>query len=259
MLPKFASVIDPAAQKEAEFTQRHGVSYAEYRQRATAWQRERFEEEATSDLSGDPPICNTKGLSPARAKWADFREWQGQEGRELQALQARRTDIKAKLARAEAGIKDGVRQAADRLLSGDDSADDTKVISATHLAEAARIALFELEEKIDRAEIRVKRLDRREQEFLQAAVLEIAKSAGLAERYMEKIREVREVAELIFGLTKALGIGPQLQNHIAFPRAVGTSGEHHDYIIGTNVRDDLWKGIMRSLRSDPRCSIPAIL
>jgi hypothetical protein len=257
MTARFQSFINPAAQDEAEYASRHGMSRAQHAERQTAWLRERFEENATEDLNGEPPpdICGVKGLPPQRGRWARFQAWQRQVADELCELNARRTEIQAKLANAETEIKIGARRAADQLLAGVDGGDDAKVMAAMRLAGAARIALPELDEKIDVAKTRVKRLDDRASEFLNAALVEVAKGAGLGQLYLKKIAELREVAELLWGLSKVIGIGRLPQSYVEFPRAILTNGEHRDYIIDAEARESVWIDIMRSLQSDPRRDI----
>jgi hypothetical protein len=254
--PRVAPAFTPAAQ-EAEFVRRTGMGSADHANRSTEWLRETFERNSVADLNGDPPsdITNVRGLSPARARWARFFEWQRQVSRELHEFESRRADVEAKLAKAEADIKSGVRQTANRMLSGNDGGDDTGVLAARHTAEAARVALPELEETIDRAKLRVKHLEKRQDEFLHPVIMELAEAGKLGVRYMAAIKELRHVTELIFGLTKALGRSPQLQSHITLPRAILTNGEHRDYIIGADIRDSVWTELIRSLQCDPRADI----
>jgi hypothetical protein len=103
-----------------------------------------------------------------------------ERNRVLKELEARRSDIEAKLEKAEAEIKDAVQRTADSLLSSADVGDDTRVTAAGHPAEAARVALPGLLKKLERAQARVKRLAERENEFLRAA---------LGDRYMKALAE----------------------------------------------------------------------
>jgi hypothetical protein len=218
---------------------------------------------ATSDLEKEPPadICDTKGLARQRARLARYVAWKQQEARGLKELEARRADIEAKLEKAEAEIKDAVQRTADSLLSGTDVGGDTRVMAARHLAEAGRVALPELLIKLEMAQARVKRLAERENEFLRAALFEIAEASGLGDRYMKALAEMRHVVGLVFGFHRVHGQGPQIQEHLAFPKSILTSGEHRDYVIsGDDIRDSerLWSEIAKTLRSDPcaKVSVP---
>jgi uncharacterized protein YlxW (UPF0749 family) len=219
---------------------------------------------ATSDLNDEPPtdiVCNTKGLSKQRARLARYVAWKQQEDHGLKELEARRADIEAKVEKAEAEIKDAVQRTADSLLSGADVGDDTRVMAARHLAEAARVALPELLKKLERAQARVKRLAERENEFLRAALFEIAEASGIGDRYMKALAEMRHVVGLVFGFHRVHGQGPQFREHVAFPQSILTSGEHRDYVISSDdIRDSelLWSEIAKTLRSDPcaKVSVP---
>jgi hypothetical protein len=260
---------DPAVLSEWAYFEKHGMTRAQASEQAKARRRDDFIDEAVRGLTGEPPqdICNVRGLGPKRALFARFTAWRCRETIRQSELLTRKTELEAMIAApaaTEAAIRAAVKNTAAALM-GRDSGEpkssrktlDDRLSSERHTAEAAAEALSEVEAEIEIANLRVARLDEREGEFLNPAMVEVADDIGLGDLYLKKIAELREVSKLIFGLAEvAGGYGSGFEGSIAvkMPRA----GFHSiakrpasDFAI-EGARVDVWRGLAQSLLLDPR-------
>lgn len=170
-------------------------------------------------VMGDPPddICSTRGLSPARARLARYLAWQRQihdEHDKLEAKKANLLELMNAPATTESLIAALVKRTA-AVLSGradnDDGAAadrkqlDERLSTERHQAQAATEALKDIETELDRARLRVQRIGQRQAEFINAALIEAADQVGLGEAYLQKVTELRELVQLIFGLADVAG------------------------------------------------------
>jgi hypothetical protein len=167
--------IDWRTQKEADFTFKNGMSWADMAERERELRRLNFEDEAVKDLAGNPPddagdekeIINgvtktkktIKSLSGRRMRYARYHAWYAKLASELSSLEAKKVELEAIVAapvEAEGAARNGIRRTAAFLLgrgngSGEGEAEvaAAKLAIAQHRAEAATVALSELEWEID--------------------------------------------------------------------------------------------------------------
>lgn len=209
-------IVDPVAREEANFFLDHGTTKAQFAERARILERENFENRAVSDLVYDAPpedICNTKGLGPKRARYARYFEWRWQENKKLANLESKKAYLESLIdapKATEAAIRKEISQTAAFLMgrdmcNGGDNGKrrvlDDRLASERHAADAAREALSKIEQDLEIARLRTAALDARETEFIKPAIIEIADEIGLGELYLKKARELREVVELVNGLS----------------------------------------------------------
>jgi hypothetical protein len=183
----FRPTHDTNALADAEFERQHGMSPATAALRKAAWDREQFENDATADLeSDDPPkIATPAGLSAKHAMFWRFSKWCAYESDKLASLEARRDRLQSLIdapAESEGAISAMIRRTADLLLSGVgvDESDakqraelETKRTEQLHTAQAAALALNDVNQEITIGELRVKRLRERESEFLSPVIREL--------------------------------------------------------------------------------------
>ncbi len=234
----------------------------------TAWQRERFKASAVADLSGDPPShlsCDTTGLGPQRALYARYAAWQLHERRNLQELEDRRDKIQEVIDGVETEVRNGIRRLANAYIMGSAHEGETdKTLARDLLAqrrvEAAKIAKPEIEQQIERAKLRVERLDEREREFLRGAMLEVADESGLGEAYLKAITRLQQVTELITGLMQTIGRGwdakiTSNQTFVDLPRLNLPSiakADFRDFRLSIEGNTSFWQGLETSIKLDPR-------
>jgi hypothetical protein len=268
--------------EELNFRRQHnGMTRAEWAEKVRPFSaHDESDEVHTFDLEGEPPdgICNARGLSPQRARLARYHAWRMQEERkqsDLQTLKAKMQSIIDVPAATEAEIKREVKRTASFLMGREptDGADiakrrrlDDRLASERHAAEAAREALAEIERKTKIGELRLSRLNRRESEFVHPALIEVAEELGLGKLYLKKIAELREVTEIIFGLSKVTGKGSGVacQMHgerplrdaeaVSFPRNVLPSmakTESHECTITSHGRPEVWTQLHQAILLNP--------
>jgi hypothetical protein len=283
---------DPERQAEADFFRKHGVTRAQWAERERAIARQEFEDASTADLNGEPPdnVCdgeteirngishvksrkNLKGLSPQRARYARYHFWKAKLGAELSSLEAKKVELEgiiAAPAEAQVAIQEGLQRTAAFLLGrapdhaeGEAEALADKLAVTKHRAEAARVALPELEKQIERARVRVKYLSDREHEFLHPALAELVDHLGPL--YIQQIRDLRSMADLLFGLaqlTRTYADGNEVTAAIKFPRIGLPSIRDVDgnaFIIGAYGSTAVWQEVIESLRRDPRGSVEGLI
>jgi hypothetical protein len=230
----------------------------------TEWQRQMFKERAISDLGDDPPdnICDVRGLSSKRARYARYCAWRQREAKELRDLEQKKVELQSVIAGVEAEIRNGIRRLADRFLGRvQDSADaDAKALTADLLAqrrvEAARLAMPELEQQIERAQFRVARLEGREKEFLRDAIIEMADASGLGRAYLKKIGELQEIMSLVLGLMKIVGGNTRFHNQefIGLPRINLPSiakADFRSFRLSSDGNESFWRDLEKAVRLDP--------
>jgi hypothetical protein len=172
---------DPNLLAEDEFRRTHqGMDRLSWAAREKMLQQERYEADALSDLDGEaPPIDGLpSGLSAKRKAYAAFAVWLKGEEQKLALLENKRHDLQTMVdapAEAEGNIRAMLRRTADALLHGTpaDESDaakrlelETRHTAQRHRAEAATMALADLEPQIEVARLRVDRLRSREMEYL---------------------------------------------------------------------------------------------
>jgi hypothetical protein len=261
---------NPAVQAEADFIAKNGMTRAEYRDRNSVWARQNFEVEAVRDLSGDPPeLADTRGMTPARAKYANYFALQQRERKKLDELERRKADLEQMISAptaAETEVRNGIKRTAAKLLgrTSDSGESDAGVLAsklavAQHKAEAAKLALPELEREIDKAQLRVAKLYEKEPEFLNAAIVEIADASGLGALYLKKISELRAVAAMMFELSDVVGTyGSGFgfgRETMKFPRCGLPSvkgAAEGDYRIAPDGNAFVFHNLAHALRLDPR-------
>lgn len=261
---------DPRVIRELGFLEHNGMTRAQFAERETEWQREAREALALADFNGEPPdgICSVKGLSPKRALYARYFAWRLQVATELASLESKKAELEAIIGsrgQVETEIVNGIRRTANRFLgrgndSGEGEARDLaeRLAVCQHRAEAAKLALPELDQQIETAQLRVKRLEERESEFLHPALIEEADKAGLGKLYLAKIEELRKVVALINGLSEVVAtygsnfmmpLTIKLPPQVGFPSTANT--KISDYVISNSERSDIFRQLAQSLKLDP--------
>jgi chromosome segregation ATPase len=251
-------VTDPQVLSDFEFQAKHGMSREQYAERARQWQRQEFEDKATADLNGDPPdnMLGTDfrfpGMTPLRLRYTKYAEWLARESDKLNALERRRADLQSMIeapAQTEGAIRQALRRTADVLLgkSVDDSDTEqrlkleTRRMEQLHKAEAAKLAMPELEREIEIAKLRVHKLREREPEFLNPVIQEAARDVEL--RLAECRAEVAALERLLKPLSEFRVYGAKRIEAPAFDIEWGYS----------------WSEIGKALRADPIADISGML
>jgi hypothetical protein len=261
---------NPAAVAEANFIAKNGMTRAEYNDRNSVWARQNFEADAVRDLTGDlPELADTRSMTPARARYANYFMLRQRERKKLDELEQRKADLEAMIAApnaTETEVRNGIRRTAAKLLgrasdSGESDAGAlaSKLAVANHKAEAAKLALPELEREIDKAQLRVAKISEREGEFLNAAIVEIADASGLGALYLKKIAELRAVAAMMFELSDVVGTYGSgfgfSREAMKFPRCGLPSvkgAAEGDYRISPDGNAFVFHNLAQALRLDPR-------
>jgi hypothetical protein len=260
---------DPDFQAEANFFLANGMSRADYAAMRATMRREEAEAQSIRDLNGKPPeLVSTRGLAPARAQLAQYYEWQHQEAKRRDDLIARRAELEAMIAapaKTQQAIAEAVRQTATTLMGRahasekiDRAAMDAQLSSERHQAEAAQIALVEIEKQIETAELRCAHLDSRQDEFLNPALVEAADEVGLGKLYMKKIAELRAITDLLNGLAHvAGGFGsgfgqPQTVSFSKLGLPSIKDAPSAAYSILAEGNDRLWRELGRAFKMNPR-------
>jgi hypothetical protein len=171
--------------------------------------RSEFEAAALEGFDDEPAGKN------AREKLQKFVAWRDKTAGELSDLQAKRqrlqstVDAPAQIAGRRAGL---LKALASALLRGDDpdmtdaTAADTALAVANARAEAARLAVVELDVEIDKKQLQVKRLRERQQSLVQAAMVEhVAETWGA--RYRKAVDELRACVQQIDAAKRAADLG----------------------------------------------------
>jgi hypothetical protein len=228
--------------------------------------RDRLDEACQDVMTGEPPsnILLAVTLSPARARFARYTVWHESLTAELAELGERKEKLENLIvapAVTESRIASAVRRTADWLLGRIDeepSAPDLQTVLAQerHRAEAARAALAELKGPIEIARERLRRLTEREREFLGPALIDIARESGLAAAYRQKLSELDEIANLLFGLAaRAGGFGtgiPANPQPARLPNLTpARRGDRAAFTIGSHPNIELWKRVADALRREP--------
>ena len=210
-------VTDMTFLEEAEFVLRHGHSRAEHEKMLAAHRRQDFEDAAVRDLRGDPPsdLVKTFGLGPKRARWVLYFEWRQQVAADLSRAQTRKAELDEIItapAATKARQKASIQRTAEWLRGRSFESDEKlgaqlaeQLLIEEHRAEAAQQVMPEIERELDRAQVRLEFINGRESEFLHPALIEAAEKMGLGKLYVQKIAELRAVAELMFGLANVVG------------------------------------------------------
>jgi hypothetical protein len=283
--------ISPQTQADAAFGVHNGMSREAWAERAAIDRRDDWNAKAVADLTGEPPadVCDEKqiingvttttkkktmkGLPPKQVRHALYRGWLAAESLKLSSLEAKKIELEeiiAAPAKTEGTMAAGIRRTADFLLgrggNGSDEAEAgavaAKLAVARHRAEAAKVALQELDWEIDRAKIRLNFLDKREADFLNPCLVELADHLGAI--YIAQIEKMRLTAGLLFGLSdlvRTFGNGFDGATEIKFPKMTGLpsiAGAKADaFIIGARGDTATWRQIVERLRRDPACKVDA--
>ena len=257
---------------ELAFAETHeGMSRAEWEARNSAWAKQNREADAVRGLDGDPPdsLCDVKGMSPARGKYANYFVWRQGERKGLRDLEAKKAELESIIAAptaAETEVRNGIKRTAAKLLGrasdggeADAGALANRLAVAQHRAEAAKLALPTVEQEIDKAKLRVAKLDERESEFLNAAIIEVADASGLGQLYLKKITELRAIAAMMFELREVVGTyGSGFsfgQETIKLPRPGLPSikgSPDGDFHIRPENKSHVFDNIAQALRLDPK-------
>jgi hypothetical protein len=241
-----------------EFLQTHKMTRQQFAERQRLWDRTAFEERAIADLNGDPPSgVSTVGLSPARAQYVRFHGWLVAERDKLATLEAKRTELQGMVDGAvdtEGEIKKLIRRSADFLLgrSAEDSdasqrlALETKRAEQIHRSEVARVALPDLQRDIEIAEVRCKRLQERESEFLVPAIFEVVEKSSIVERWQKLRDEGDALEEQLRGLMHAF-VPP---HGFSYP----WTPPREKPFKSLDARK-AWAAMAEAMRSDPRAKV----
>lgn len=263
---------NPDVLAENEFIIKHGMTRQQADEMRLAHQKACAEEEAVRDLNGKAPeLANTRGLGPKRAAYANFLEWQHQEAKRLDDLRTRKCEIEATIAAPAAtleAISIAIKQTAATMLGRahasekiDRGAMDAQLAHERHMAEAATVALAEVEKQIETAELRVAHLSSREAEFIGPALVEAADcDLKLGQLMLKKIGELRAIMDLVNGLAGLAGVaggygsGFENRTDIKFaktglPSIADRPGS--DYVISAAGNSEVWHQFSRALRHSP--------
>jgi len=276
---------DPKKQEEADYLLEHGMTREQTAERDRMIARERFEDGVLTDLKGEPPedICNTRGLSQKRARYALFFELRLRLAKELSNLETKKADFQALIEAPEATEgeirREVIRSAAHLLGRNADNSGSAKrkaledrLAAERHSAEAAQEATPELDHAIEKARLRLAHINSREDEFLIPAVIEVANESGLGELYLKKVDELRAVLDLINGLANvarrqdywsgfsglegAAGQGTAFAQlttvKLPCPAMEAVKKAEAKLVLSHSGNTDVWKQLMQSLLLDPR-------
>jgi hypothetical protein len=200
------------------------MTRAQFQERERIWSRDAFEAEATAGLDGDPPAVEVPtNLSAKRQQYACFAAWLQSEQAKLNALESKKAELGGLIsapAEAESNLRALVRRSADRLLHGlgADESDaakrvelETKHAAQRHQADAARVALPQVEQQIEVARLRVDKLMEREKEFLFPCVREASESVErLLARKEAEIAELKRLLAPLYANYRGYG-GPDIE------------------------------------------------
>jgi hypothetical protein len=206
---------DPNLLEEAAFQERHGMSRAAFAERQRLLAREAFELESTADIEGDPPLCEAPaGLTAKRTAYFRYHAWLRGEEQALATLENKRRDLQAIIdapAATEGALRQMLRRTADVLLGKDSEQSDATAWAAleskrteqAHKAEAARLALSDIEGQIQIAALRVDRLREREKQYLNPVLCELGEQ--IAQRLAQRRAEVQALERLLAPLYGSYG------------------------------------------------------
>jgi hypothetical protein len=208
----------PGAITDFEFYQRNKMTRAEMAERNRQWERSNFETGATSDLDGDLPlggiVSDVVGVltgAPERQKLAGFVALRAAERIKLSDLETKKAELLGLVeapAATESKISAAVRKTADWLRGRNSESSsrlaeiergnlDTQLATERHRADAAKSIMPELEHDIEVAQLRVKRLDEREREYLEPALREVKVATGVFEYIAKKKAELEAAKALL--------------------------------------------------------------
>jgi hypothetical protein len=244
---------------EDEFRRTHnGMDRLTWDARQKMLAHERFEEQTLTDLDGAPPPVDglPSGLSSKRRAYASYAAWLRGEESKFDALEAKRRELQAIVdapADVESTLRGMLRRTADALLHGTpaDESDaakrlelDAKLATQKHRAEAAQVALSEIEPQIEVAQIRVSRLRDREMEFLSPCLFEAAE--GIA-RTLARVRaEVAALEQLL----------QPLEAHFRVYGSTDKAPEPPD--VSVKWRHS-WHDVADALAADPTADVSKLL
>jgi hypothetical protein len=241
---------------EQAFFDEHKMSRADYAERERIWAQNAWEDDVCEDLGGQPPAIDTPpGLTPTRAAYWRFRQWMAAEYDKLEAAKKKKADLQALIdapAAAESGLAALVRRTADRLLNGlpADESDaakrlelETQNVAARHKAEAAALVLSDVENELEIALLRCRRLREREYEFLNPAMLECGE--GAAQLLAKKRAEVAALERLV---------KPLIANYAGYGQTIYAKSETAEIKWkGT------WRGIADALTTDAAADVSKLV
>jgi hypothetical protein len=246
------------AMQEQQFKDSHGgMSRGDYAERERMYAAERQQIKVLADIESDPPPIDTPaGMSSKRRAYAAYHAWLTAETATLTALEAKRAECQAIVdapAESEGTIRATVRRVADRLLNGlpSDASDalayreaDAKRQQQQLAAEAAAMALNDLERPIEIAQMRVNRLREREREFLSPVLFEAAE--GLR-RTLARVRaEAAALEDLIEPLFRGFAVYGVKIDEVETP-SVDVKWRHS------------WHDVADALAADPTADVSKLL
>jgi hypothetical protein len=283
------SRINPQNKVDADFLVKNGMTQSAVAERDRTWAEQAREDDAISDLTGEPPAdacdeteiingitktratLNTDGLTQERVRLALYYGQLAKLRSELESFEAKQKELNEIISspvEVSFAARNALRRTAKFLLgrserSAEDEAEGlaTKTAIAEHRAAAAKLALAQLEQEIERARLRVTYWDRREPDFLNPALMEMADPLGAL--YLHQIEKLKATAELLFGLASLIrtyGDGFEAIEPIKFPRVPSIAGTN-DNALTIAARGDSapWRQIIDALRLDPRANVDALI
>ena len=246
---------------DANFFLAHGMNRDEHAAMLRTRARDDFEARAVADLDGEPPSgldCDVRGLSPARSRLAKYLAWRADARLKLTALEQKRAQLFGLVdapAETETRIQELIRRTADFLRgrSSDDSDErqrkalDDHLAVQRHRADAAKSILPDIERDLEIAKLRVEHLERRESEFLNLAVIDIADAAGMGRLYQRKKAELRAIESVLDRLT---------ENFAGYGARVPWFEGADDVVINWRYS---WREIADAITANPRADVSKYL
>jgi hypothetical protein len=244
---------------------------AEANEREKIWRKQNFEARAIEDINDGPlpvaiSVLDSLTVTEARRDWINYRALLDTERKKLAEAESKR-DVLLGLKEApkatESTLKGFVRRYADRLLGRGQGFEHNDVrehatltdrLAAERLnAEAAAIALPEIERAIAVSELRIKSLLGRENEFLRPLLQELA--ADLGRQYLEKIAEIRAIMVPLAQLNGVMNYNSSAT--VEFPHFhAGLSYDDPERRIHVEPgRVNPWTDVINTLRTDARAVV----
>jgi hypothetical protein len=236
-----------------EFHVKHGMSREAYIERESMRARDAFEQDAVQEL--DVALDHLSGS--ANEKWVAFCGLLKLEQGKLAGLEAKRAELEGMASSAvavEAEIKKLIRRSADFLLGKSVEESDAsqrlelerKRVEQAHRAEAARVALPDLEKQIDKQQLRCRRLRDRERDFLVPLVFSVVEQSGVVQRWRAARNEMIATETLLRGLLQSF-VPPDGCSYPWQPPRESTPATH--------VAMKQWAALAEQLRRDPRAEV----
>jgi hypothetical protein len=273
-------ITNPEQLAALDFFYREGMTKEQAAERAALWAAEDAEADLLAPVSGEPPTFGgaTVGLSGVRAMWARYLAWDASYERTIDEL----NDGKRRLEKmiespqiTEASLTQRLMMGAQSLIASivgekpevDDGAaayaqEKARQAAEEHAAKTARLALPEIQRRIDIAKKQLDHLRSRRDEFLVLLLRECAEP--LANDCAKKLVALRESASKLFAfesLAGGFGSGWERLERVTVPRPgsdVCKLMPAEKFVLAVNADDrQAVRDLVKRLLADPRAAFKA--